>query len=133
MPLKVLVTGGAGFIGSHVVDRLVKDGYNVRIIDDLSAGRLTNIQGHLDSGKVDFIRGDIRDASLVKKTLDSVNIVVHLAALTSVTFSVLNPDLTYDVNLSGTLNLLRSSIEEQVSRFVFASSCAVCGDPKLCL
>jgi UDP-glucose 4-epimerase len=130
MPLKVLVTGGAGFIGSHVVDRLVNDGYAVRVIDNLSAGKLDNIQGHLKSGKVDFVKGDIRDASLVRKTLENVDVVVHLAALTSVTFSLENPDLTFDVNLLGTLNLLRSSIEEQVDRFVFASSCAVCGDPE---
>ncbi len=130
MSMKVLVTGGAGFIGSHVVDRLVKDGYDVRVIDDLSAGRLDNIQGHLSSGKVDFVEGDIRDASLVRKSLDGVSMVVHLAALTSVPFSVENPDLTFDVNLLGTLNLLRSSIEARVARFVFVSSCAVCGDPE---
>jgi UDP-glucose 4-epimerase len=128
--MKVLVTGGAGFIGSHLVDRLVKDSYDVRVIDDLSTGRLDNIQGHLSSGKVDFVKGDIRDASLVRKTLDGVDVVVHLAALTSVPFSVENPDLTFDVNLLGTLNLLRSSIAERVDRFVFVSSCAVCGDPE---
>jgi UDP-glucose 4-epimerase len=130
MSKKVLVTGGAGFIGSHMVDRLVNDGHDVRVIDDLSTGRLDNIQGHLGSGKVDFVKGDIRDASIVRKTLDDVDVVVHLAALTSVPFSVENPDLTFDVNVLGTLNLLRSSIEEQVDRFVFASSCAVCGDPE---
>ena len=130
MSMKVLVTGGAGFIGSHVVDRLVKDGYAVRVIDDLSTGRLDNIKGHLSSGRVDFVKGDIRDASLVRKRLDGVSMVVHLAALTSVPFSVENPDLTFDVNLLGTLNLLRSSIEARVDRFVFVSSCAVCGDPE---
>jgi UDP-glucose 4-epimerase len=130
MSKTVLVTGGAGFIGSHVVDRLVKDGHAVRVIDNLSAGKLDNIHRHLSSKKVDFVKGDIRDASLVRKTLDSVDVVVHLAALTSVPFSILNPDLTFEVNLLGTLNLLRSSVEEKVDRFVFASSCAVCGDPE---
>jgi UDP-glucose 4-epimerase len=130
MSKKVLVTGGAGFIGSHTVDRLVKEGYSVRIIDDLSTGKLDNIKGHLSSGKVDFVNGDIRDASLVRKVLEDVDLVVHFAALTSVPFSVRNPDLTFDVNLSGTLNLLRSSIKENVDRFVFISSCAVCGDPQ---
>ena len=128
--MKVLVTGGAGFIGSHVVDRLVNDGYAVRVIDNLSAGKLDNIQGHLSSGKADFVKGDIRDASLVRKSLDGVSAVIHLAALTSVPFSVENPDLTFDVNLLGTLNLLRSSIEERVDRFVFVSSCAVYGGPE---
>jgi len=130
MSMKVLVTGGAGFIGSHVVDRLVNDGYNVRIIDDLSNGKLDNIQRHLSSGKVDFVKGNIRDASLVRKTVDNVDVVVHLAALTSVPFSIENPDLTFDVNLLGTLNLIRSSVKENVGRFVFISSCAVCGEPE---
>jgi len=128
MPTKVLITGGAGFIGSHVVDRLVKDGYAVRVIDNLSAGRLDNISGHLVSEKVEFVKGDIRDATLVGKTLDDVDVVVHLAALISVPFSFEHPDLTFDVNLLGTLNLLRSSIEKRIKRFVFASSCAVCGE-----
>ena len=128
--LKVLVTGGAGFIGSYLVDRLVKDGYEIRVIDDLSTGRLDNIQNHLNAGKIDFIRGDVRDASLVRKTVDGVDVVVHLAAVTSVPFSVENPDLTFDVNLLGTLNLIRACAQEGVGRFVFVSSCAVCGEPE---
>ena len=127
---KVLVTGGAGFIGSHVVDRLVNEGYDVRVLDDLSSGKLDNIQRHLSSGKVEFVKGDIRDASFVTKSLDGVNVVIHMAALVSVPLSVENPNLTFDINLSGTLNLLRSSVIEKVDRFVFISSCAVCGDPE---
>ena len=127
---RVLVTGGAGFIGSHMVDRLVNDGYDVRVIDDLSTGRLDNIQGHLSSGKVDFVKGDIRDVSLVRKSVDGVDVVVHLAAVTSVPFSVENPDLTFDVNLLGTLNLIRACAQEDVVRFVFVSSCAVFGEPE---
>jgi UDP-glucose 4-epimerase len=130
MTIKVLVTGGAGFIGSHMVDRLVNEGYHVRIIDDLSTGRLGNIQGHLSSGEVEFVKGDISDAAFVTKAVDNIDVVVHLAAITNVPFSVANPDLTFDVNLLGTLNLLRSSIKENIDRFVFVSSCAVCGDPK---
>ena len=125
---KVLVTGGAGFIGSHVVDRLVNEDYEVRILDDLSTGKLENIQTHLSSGKVELIEGDIRNASLVTKSLDEVSRVIHMAALNSVSLSVENPDLTFDINLLGTLNLLRSSIEQHVERFVFVSSCAVFGD-----
>ncbi len=127
--MKVLVTGGAGFIGSHLVDRLVSSGYDVRIIDNLSTGRLENIQGHLDSGRVDFVLGDIRDLSFVKRSLKGVDVVVHLAALISVPLSVENPDLTFDVNVTGTLNMLRACAEEGVGRFVFVSSCAVYGDP----
>jgi UDP-glucose 4-epimerase len=124
------VTGGAGFIGSHLVDRLVNYGYYVRVVDDLSTGRQNNIQGHLNSGKVDFVKGDIRDPSVIKKCLDDVSMVVHLAALASVPLSVANPDLAFDVNLLGTLNLLRLSAQAHIDRFVFASSCAVFGDPE---
>jgi UDP-glucose 4-epimerase len=129
--LRVLVTGGAGFIGSHTVDRLVKDGCNVRVIDNLSSGKLGNIQGLLSAGKVDFVKGDIRDALLVAKSVDGVDAVIHFAAVTSVPFSVANPDLTFDVNLLGTLNLLRASVQAGVGKFVNVSSCAVFGDTKI--
>jgi UDP-glucose 4-epimerase len=129
MSLKVLVTGGAGFIGSHVVDRLVTEGYEVRVLDNLSTGSLDNIKGHLSSGKVELIKGDIRDAAIVKQSLDNVSFVIHMAALVSVPLSLENPNLTFDINLLGTLNLLRSSIKKSIDKFVFISSCAVCGDP----
>ena len=127
--MRVLVTGGAGFIGSHTVDRLVKVGHQVRIIDNLSSGRLENIQDHLTSGKVEFEKGDVRDPNFVAKSLKGIEAVVHLAAIISVPLSVENPDLTFDINLSGTASLLRLSAKEGVHRFVFASSCAVYGDP----
>lgn len=129
--MKVLVTGGAGFIGSHLVDRLVNDSYSVRVLDDLSTGKLSNIGAHLKSGRVEFINGDIRDALVVKESLVGVDVVVHLAAQISVTFSIANPELTFDVNLSGTLNLLRSCVDVSVGKFVFVSSCAVYGDPEI--
>jgi UDP-glucose 4-epimerase len=130
MPAKILVTGSAGFIGSHVVDRLVNEGYAIRVLDNLSTGKLDNIQVHLRSGKVDFVKGDIRDASKVSESLDGISSVIHMAALVSVPFSIENPNLTFDINLLGTLNLLRSSIVKRVDKFVFISSCAVCGDPE---
>ena len=130
MAVKVLVTGGAGFIGSHVVDRLVNEGYDVRVLDDLSSGKLDNIQSHLSSGKVEFVKGDIRNASTVKNSLNDVNAVIHMAALVSVPLSLENPNLTFDINLLGTLNVLRTSVEKHVERFIFISSCAVCGDPE---
>jgi len=129
--MRVLVTGGAGFIGSHVVDRLVGEGYSVRVLDDLSNGKLANIEGHLSSGAVEFVKGDIRDANIVKSCLKGVDAVIHLAAQISVQLSVENPDLTFDVNLFGTSNLLRYSAQQGVKRFVFASSCAVYGDTKV--
>jgi UDP-glucose 4-epimerase len=129
MSPKVLVTGGCGFIGSHVVDRLVTEGYEVRILDNLTTGTLDNIKCHLSSGKVELVRGDIRDASTVEQSLDNVSFVIHMAALVSVPLSLQNPNLTFDINLLGTLNLLRSSIKKNIDKFVFISSCAVCGDP----
>ena len=127
---KVLVTGGAGFIGSHIVDRLVSGGYSVRISDNLSTGSLDNIAEHLNSDAVEFVKGDIRDAAIVNRSMNNVSVVIHLAALVSVPLSVENPDLTFDINLLGTLNLLRESIKAHVDRFVFISTCAVYGQPE---
>jgi len=125
-----LVTGGAGFIGSHLVDRLIELEYDVRVVDNLSTGSLVNIEGHVDGGSVDFVEGDIRDVDLVARAMKDVDAVYHLAAIVSVPFSVKNPDLTFDVNAGGTLNLLRAAAEVGVSKFVFVSSCAVYGDPE---
>jgi UDP-glucose 4-epimerase len=127
--LSVLVTGGAGFIGSHLVDKLVSCGVVVKVLDNLSTGNLNNLRRHLDSGKVEFIEGDVRDPTIIKSAVHGVSRVVHLAAIISVTFSTENPEVTYDVNTSGTLSLLRASAEAGVRRFVFVSSCAVYGDP----
>ena len=127
---KVLVTGGAGFIGSHTVDLLIKQGNRVRILDNLSTGNLNNIRQHLDSGAAELVKGDIRDAAVVKEALKDIDAVVHFAALVSVPLSVQNPDLTFDVNLEGTLKMLRCCEEMHVPRFVFISSCSVCGDPQ---
>jgi UDP-glucose 4-epimerase len=126
----ILVTGGAGFIGGHLVDRLVNTGYNVRIIDNLSTGRLENIASHLNSGKVEFIKGDIRDASLLRSSLQGVSTAVHLAALTSVPYSLENPKVTFEVNSEATSNLIKLCESAKVNRFIFASSCAVYGDAK---
>ena len=128
--MRVLVTGGAGFIGSHVVDRLVDDGYCVRVVDNLSSGRLENISGHLKRGKVDFVECDVRNASVIEKSVEDVDAVVHLAAVTSVPFSVENPSFTFDVNVMGTLNLLRSCAKRKVGKLVYVSSCAVYGEPE---
>jgi UDP-glucose 4-epimerase len=128
--MKVLVTGGAGFIGSHLVDRLVKCGNNVRVIDNLSTGNLSNIEGHIKGGKVDFIKGDINNFETVKKAVKDCDAIAHLAAIISVPFSMKNPKLTCETNIGGTLNLLSKAAEEGVRKFVFISSCAVYGDPK---
>ena len=127
---KVVVTGGAGFIGSHLVDRLVNNGYAVKVVDNLSTGNLANIRNHVETGKIDFIKGDICDASLVKQTIEDVDTVFHLAAQTSVPFSMKNPQLTYETNVAGTLNLLAACARQKVHKFVLASSCAVYGEPR---
>jgi UDP-glucose 4-epimerase len=126
----VLVTGGAGFIGSHVVDGLVRAGYSVKVLDNLSAGRLENLGLHLSSGAIQFFEGDIRDKVLTERLCRDVDAVVHLAALVSVPLSVKDPDTTFDVNVNGTSNLLYSCCSSDVRKVVFASSCAVYGAPE---
>jgi len=127
--MKALVTGGAGFIGSHLVDSLVERGYTIRVIDNLSTGKLSKIASLLKSKNVDFIEGDIRDSETAKKCIHGIDAVYHLAATTSVPFSLKNPELTYDTNVTGTLNLLTQCAEQKVSKFIFSSSCAVYGEP----
>jgi UDP-glucose 4-epimerase len=127
---KALVTGGAGFIGSHLVDELVTAGYTVRVVDNLSTGNLANVTGHFNSGRADFVKADIRDGAVVDKLVDDVDVVVHLAAITSVPFSMKNPVLTYEVNVGGTRNLLASCARSAVEKFVLVSSCSVYGEPQ---
>ena len=127
--LRILVTGGAGFIGSHLVDRLMEEGYEVVVLDNFSAGKVENIQCHLDSQSFHLVKGDIRNLEDVRKALEDVDVVFHLAAIVSVDFSVKNPLLVNEVNVGGTLNVLRESLKAGVRRFVYASSCAVHGDP----
>jgi len=125
--MKVLVTGGAGFIGSHLVDKLMLDGHEVVVLDDLSSGSLKNIEHHLDEPGFRFVKGDIRHARTVEKALEGVDAVIHEAAIASVPLSIKDPALTDEVNIFGTLNLLEVSLRAKVKRFVYASSCAVYG------
>src|SRR5437868_10974677 len=97
-----LVTGGAGFIGSHIVDELVRRQERVRVLDNLSTGRIENLS-HVNS-EIEFIRGDIRDLATVTKAMDGVDCVLHQAALPSVPRSVSDPLTTNEVNVTGTLN-----------------------------
>lgn len=121
-----LVTGGAGFIGSHLVDELVRREQRVIVLDDLSTGRLENLTQVLDD--IELIEGDIRDQSAVRAAVDGVDYVLHLAALASVSQSVADPLTTNEVNVTGTLNLLLAARDAGVKRVVFSSSCAVYGD-----
>ena len=125
MAQRILVTGGAGFIGSFLVRELVSQGFEVRILDNLSTGSLSNLREVLDF--VEFIEGDIRNEKIVEKSIKGVEAIVHLAALINVAESIEKPDLYFDVNVRGTFNLAKAS--RSVSAFIFASSCAVYGDP----
>ena len=127
---RVLVTGGAGFIGSHLVDRLANEGCRVVVLDDLSSGSLENIRDNLDSGRVRFIEGDVRDSKVVEDAVKDVDLVCHLAAVVSVPYSMREPLLTHEVNVTGTLNLLIASLKHEVERFVYLSTCAVYGEPE---
>lgn len=130
---RVLVTGGAGFIGSHIVDSLLNEGFEVAVVDSLETGRLENLAQHQGRKELHFIKGDIRNYSMIEETLDEVDAVFHEAALVSVALSVEDPILTNDVNVTGTLNLLKASLDLGVKRFVYASSAAVYGDTSYAL
>jgi UDP-glucose 4-epimerase len=127
---RILVTGGAGFIGSHIVDRLMEDNFDVTVIDDLCTGNLANMNDYCKRKNFHLAEGDIRDTNLARKTLKDVDVVFHEAALASVTLSVKDPIATNQVNVEGTLNLLKASCDLNVKRFIFASSAAVYGPTK---
>jgi UDP-glucose 4-epimerase len=125
-----LVTGGAGFIGSHIVERLLKDGKQVRVIDNFVTGKRENLKDQME--KIDLVNGDILDLELVRNTLKGVEVVFHQAALRSVPLSVDNPLATNEVNTQGTLNVLLAARDAGVKRVIYASSSSVYGDsPRL--
>lgn len=121
----ILVTGGAGFIGSNLVDALVARGYAVRVLDNLSTGKRSNLP---DGAGVELIEGDVADAQVVRHAVRGVQAVVHLAAVASVQASVDDPVGTHQSNLVGTLNLCEAMREEGIHRVVFASSAAIYGN-----
>ena len=121
-----LVTGGAGFIGSHVVDGLLKEGHPVRVLDNLSTGKKQNLDGM--KGRLDFQKGDFRSDSDVRKAVRNVKFIFHLGANRAVLRSVDNPMETNEVNVTGTLRLLVAARDAKVSRFIFSSSSSVYGN-----
>nr|WP_314581044.1 NAD-dependent epimerase/dehydratase family protein [uncultured Pseudomonas sp.] len=122
----VLITGGAGFIGSHLVDALLAKGYAVRILDDLSTGKRSNLP--LDNPRVELIEGDVADAALVARAAAGCQAVAHLAAVASVQASVDDPVKTHQSNFIGTLNVCEAMRQAGIKRVVFASSAAVYGN-----
>jgi nucleoside-diphosphate-sugar epimerase len=121
-----LVTGGAGFIGSHIVERLVELGHQVRVLDNLSEGRRENLASVWD--RIEFLEGDLRDWECVRRAVCDVEYVLHQAALRSVPRSVEDPVTTTAVNVLGTVTLLQAAREAGVRRVVFASSSSVYGE-----
>lgn len=129
-PRRILVTGGAGFIGSHVCDALIAAGHTVRCMDDLATGKRGNIV-HLEGvPEFEFLETDIRSEMDCSKAVEGVEAVVHLAALGSVPRSIKDPLASHATNLTGFLNMLEAARKEGVGRFVYASSSSVYGDSK---
>lgn len=121
--MRAFVTGGAGFIGSHLVDLLILRGHKVTVFDDLSAGERKNV-----NKKARFVEGDIRDLFRLQQKMKGHNAVFHLAAIPSVNFSMVDPQTTHQVNVNGTLNVMLAAELNKIKRFVFASSCSVLGN-----
>jgi nucleoside-diphosphate-sugar epimerase len=124
--MRILVTGGAGFIGSHIAETLIEKGHEVIVLDDLSTGREENL-AHL-TGRFRFVRGSITDTHLLAEVMPGVQVVFHQAALGSVPRSVEEPRTTHDVNITGTFNVLMAARDAGVQRVVYAASSSAYGD-----
>lgn len=127
---RVLVTGGAGFIGSHLVDRLMDTGCRVRVIDDLSNGRLENIDIWMDNPQFDFVRGSLRKPTVARKAVEDVEFVLHLAANPEVRVEKVNPSVHFHENLQVTFNVLEAMRRNRkAAKILFFSSSTVYGEP----
>ncbi|MEM4004858.1 MAG: SDR family NAD(P)-dependent oxidoreductase, partial [Desulfurococcaceae archaeon] len=127
---QVLVTGGAGFIGSHLVDKLVENNYMVIVIDNLSSGSIENIKHHLEKGSVKFVHGDLKNKDFILKAVENVETVFHLAANPEVRVSTTNPEVHFNENIVATFNLLEAMRLKDINTLVFASSSSVYGEPE---
>jgi UDP-glucose 4-epimerase len=127
---KVLVTGGAGFIGSHLVDRLVDLGQDVVVLDNMKRGTRERLKTHLRSGAIELVEGDIRNQRTVVGAARDCDIIYHLAAQSNVMGSVVDAEYSFTTNAFGTFNVLRSAVDAAVPRVVFSSSREVYGEPQ---
>ncbi|HUU26461.1 MAG TPA: SDR family oxidoreductase [archaeon] len=127
--MNCLITGGAGFIGSNLAEYLLKKGWRVRILDNLSTGKLENLDSMIE--QLEFIEGDIRDESLVEKAIRDCPIIFHQAALPSVPRSIADPAASHDVNVNGTFKLLLAAQRAKARRVILASSSSVYGDSEV--
>ena len=125
----VLVTGGAGFIGSHLVDRLLADGHDVTVIDNYSTGRPQNLDHVKDRSQLKLIKEDIRDAQAIKPLFKGKDMVFHLAALADIVPSIVNPVEYYLSNVLGTMNVLEASRAAKVKKFLYTASSSCYGIP----
>ncbi|MFQ5999280.1 MAG: NAD-dependent epimerase/dehydratase family protein [Candidatus Bathyarchaeia archaeon] len=131
-PSKVLVTGGAGFIGSHLVDRLMIDGQNVTVFDNLSNGSLKNLERWLGNERFSFIKGDLKKPSDIEKAVESSELVFHLAANPEVRVGETDPSIHFQENLVATFNLIEAVRKSASAKtFVFASTSTVYGDAEV--
>ncbi len=121
-----LVTGGAGFIGSHIVAGLLRRGERVRVLDTLVSGKRENLP--TDLANIELIEGDLRDEAVVREAVAGVDVIFHHAALASVPYSIAQPKECFDINVGGTINLLSAARDAGCRRVVFASSSSVYGD-----
>ena len=124
--MRTLVTGGAGFIGSHLVEELLRSGHRVRVLDNFSSGRRENLEAL--PGKPEILEGDLRDAELVKTAVREVEVIFHLAAFISVSNSITDPETCFSINVAGTVNLLEAARQSGTRKVVVSSSAAVYGN-----
>jgi len=125
---KYLVTGGAGFIGSHIVEELLNMGECVRVLDNLSTGKRENVLAFAEKKNFEFMEGDLRSYHIVRESVKQIDYVLHQGALPSVPRSVKDPITTNDVNVNGTLNILDACLSAGVKRVIFASSSSIYGN-----
>lgn len=128
--MRVLVTGGAGFLGSHLVDALVERGDDVVVLDNLRRGSLKHLEGHLSAGRAAMLTGDVRDYEVVLRATDGVEAVFHLAAQSNVMGAMQDPDYSLTTNVVGTFNVLKAASMARARRVVFSSSREVYGEPE---
>lgn len=124
--MQCLVTGGAGFIGSHIVRKLIESGHSVRVLDNFSTGKRSNVVEIAD--RIELIEGDIRSYHIAREAVEGVDVIFHQAALPSVPRSIKDPITTHEVGVNGTLNILQAARECGVGRVIFASSSSIYGN-----
>ena len=127
---KFLVTGGAGFIGSNLVEYILKNGWKVKVLDNLTTGKLSNLESALKNENFEFVEGDIRDIQTCIEATKGIDYVLHQAAWGSVPRSIEMPLIYNDINITGTLNILEASKINNVTKVIYASSSSVYGDEK---